>query len=67
MDQLEYWSRESGHLVSDVGKLRETIHAALAGDESRAALQKEMIGRLLFNPGKAAEAGVKAIFGELLS
>lgn len=64
---MEYWSRESGYLVSDVNRLEETIRAALAGDESRAGLQKEMIGRLLFNPGKATEAGVKAIFGELLS
>jgi len=64
---MEYWSRESGYIVSEVEKLPETIRAALSGDDSRAALQKEMIGRLLFNPGKAAEAGVKVIFGELLS
>jgi CDP-glycerol glycerophosphotransferase (TagB/SpsB family) len=65
---MEYWSRESGYVVSEVERLPETIRAALAGgDYYKAALQKEMIGRLLFNPGKAAEAGVKVIFGELLS
>lgn len=63
---LEYWSRESGYIVSNVEKLPETIRTALKGDARKGALQEEMIGRLLFNRGRAAEAGVKVIFGELL-
>ncbi len=64
---MEYWSRESGHLVSDIERLPETIGLALKGDETKVRLQKEMIDRLLFNPGRGAEAGVKVIFEELLS
>lgn len=64
---MEFWSRESGHIVSNVGLLPGTIRTALNGDASKARLQREMIGRLLFNRGKAAEAGVRVIFEELLS
>jgi hypothetical protein len=64
---MEYWSRESGYLVSDVQQLPDTIATALIGDDTKARLQAEMIDRLLYNPGKAAEAGLRVIFEELLS
>jgi len=64
---MEYWSRESGYLVSDIERLPETIRMALKGDGSKVRLQQEMIGKLLFNRGRAAEEGVKVILGELVS
>jgi CDP-glycerol glycerophosphotransferase (TagB/SpsB family) len=41
----------------EVGKHAGDDPRGLSGDDSRAALQKEMIGRLLFNTGKARRRG----------
>jgi hypothetical protein len=65
-DIMEYWSRESGHLVSDVERIPEAIGRALKGDAGKARLQAEMVEQLLYNRGRAAEAGIRVIFDELL-
>jgi glycosyltransferase involved in cell wall biosynthesis len=66
-DIMEYWSRESGHLVSDIDLLPDAIERALRGDASKERLQSALVDKLLYNRGHAVEAGIKVIFDELLS
>jgi len=65
-DIMEYWSRESGYLVSDVERLPGAIEMALKGNFNKERLQTELIDKLLYNRGGAAESGVRMIFDELL-
>lgn len=63
---MEYWSRESGYLVSNAERIPEAIGTALKGDAGKAGLQTDIVESLLYNRGKAAEAGIRVIFDELL-
>jgi hypothetical protein len=65
-DIMEYWSRESGYLVSDVEQLPDTVETALKGDATKVRIQAELVDKLLYNRGRAAEAGLKVIFDDLL-
>jgi hypothetical protein len=66
-DIMEYWSRDSGYLISDIEKLPETIDMALRGDASREHQQEELVRKLLYNPGAAAQAGISVVFDHLLA
>lgn len=66
-DIMEYWSRKSGYLVSDVEQLPDTVETALKGDSSKVRLQMELVDKLLYNRGVAADAGVRVIFEQLLA
>jgi CDP-glycerol glycerophosphotransferase (TagB/SpsB family) len=66
-DIMEHWSRESGYLVSDVEQLPDTVETALKGDSSKARIQTELVDRLLYNRGAAADAGIRVIFEQLLA
>jgi len=66
-DILEYRSRESGTLVSDIEKLPEAIETALKGDPAKERMRNEMVDRLLYNRGAAAKAGTRVILGQLLA
>ena len=66
-DILEYRSRDSGYLISDVERLPETVEYALRGDASKVRAQAELVDRLLYNRGSAAEAGIRVIFEQLLA
>ncbi|MBE0673004.1 MAG: CDP-glycerol glycerophosphotransferase family protein [Anaerolineales bacterium] len=66
-DIMEYWSRESGYLVSDVEQLPDTLETALKGDAAKVRIQTEMVDTLCYNRGVSAEAGVRVIYNQLLS
>jgi hypothetical protein len=66
-DIMEYWSRDSGYLLADIEQLSETIDVALRGDPVRQQYQAELVDKLLYNPGAAAQAGISVITNELLA
>lgn len=63
---LEYWSRDTGYIVSKVEDLPVTINNAFKDVGEKRQMQKKLVERLLYNPGKAAHEGKKVILENIL-
>lgn len=62
---LETWGRKGGVVVPDVSAAVEAVEAGLAGPDGRSEVRQAMVADLFFHPGRATEAAMGWMRGEL--
>lgn len=65
-DRIEYWSRKTGYIIDKPMDIPQAISVALSDDKVKKKLRQDLIEKLLYNPGKAAETGKNIILQEIL-
>lgn len=58
---FEKRARETGFIIDNIKILNDTIDKAFTEDKIYLAKRAEMIGKLIYNRGKAAETGIKIL------
>ena len=62
-DGISYWGRESGDIVSDLNNLAEVVYRNLYNPTNKEVERQDLISKLVYNPGHAAEIAVDTIIG----
>lgn len=63
---MEYWSRDTGYIVSNVKDIPSAVNTALSDDPNKKRLRQNLAKNLLYNPGKAAQVGKQTILNTIL-
>lgn len=61
-DIFEKQARETGMITDDIASLGHTIDLALQDPEPYRSKRRELLSKLLYNPGNAARAGFRVLY-----